>query len=108
MTEGKAEEIKKLLETPFWIEGIESNVLYETEDDDSPPDEAFLRVVFSIDGDAWVSKFTGHNAMKSIRKRTYQGGGKDLRTRIALMILAYAMKLDEEERKAHLAKYQQL
>ena len=106
MTEGKAEEIKKILETPFWIEGIESNILYETEDDDSPPGEAFLKIVFSTDGDAWVSKFTGNNSMKSIRKRTHQGGGRDSRTRLALMILAYAMKLDDEERKAHLAKYQ--
>ncbi len=105
MTEGKAEEIKKILETPFWIDGIKSRTLYQTEDDDSPPNESFLQVIFSDDGDAWVTKITDPS-FKSIRKRTYQGGGKDLRTRNALMILAYAMKLDEEERKAHLAKYQ--
>lgn len=99
MTKGKAEEIKKLLEEHFWIEGIESGVLYQTEDDDSPPSEiALLQVIFSQDGDAWVTKLT-ESQMKSIRKRTGIGGGRDMRTRTALMILAYAMKLDNEENK---------
>ena len=91
----KAEHIKDILENPFWLDEIESNMVYQTEDDDSPPGEAWLQVVFSIDGDAWVAKITD-SPIKSIRKRTYAGGGKDHRTRQALMILAYAMKLDAE------------
>ena len=95
MSEKITMEIKKILESPFWIGGIESNVPYETHDDDSPDSEiALLQVVFSIDGDAWVTKLT-ESSIKSIRKRTHQGGGRDLRTRQALMILAYAMKLDK-------------
>lgn len=98
-TEGMDEKIKELLETPFWIPAIATNVSYESHDDDTPCDEvALLQVIFSADGDAWVNKMTDP-AYKSIRKRTYAGGGKDLRTRTALMILAYAIKLDEENPK---------
>ncbi len=91
----KSEQIKDILESPFWLDEIETTVVYQTEDDDSPPNEAWLQVVFSIDGDAWVAKMTD-SPIKSIRKRTYAGGGRDHRTRQALMILAYAMKLDAE------------
>ena len=99
-----AKDIKEILENPFWINGLESNVLYQTEDDDSPPNEAWLQIVFSNDGDAWVHKLADC-PMKSIRKRTYAGGGKDLRTRQALMILAFAIKLDNDEREEYKAKY---
>lgn len=91
----KSEQIKDILESPFWLNEIETNVAYQTEDDDSPPGEAQLQVVFSIDGDAWVAKMTD-SPITSIRKRTFAGGGRDHRTRQALMILAYAMKLDAE------------
>ena len=94
----KKEEIKKILENPTWIDEIESNTLYQIEDDDSPSGEAFLQIVFSNDGDAWVHQISDPT-FKSIRKRTHQGGGRDVRTRYALMILAYAMKLDNEENK---------
>lgn len=100
-----AKSIQKLVETPFWIDGLESGVGYETHDDDTPNDKvAILRVMFSGDGDVWVAKLTDPS-YASIRKRTHIGGGKDLRTRQALMILAYAMKLDDDERKAREAKY---
>ncbi len=73
--------------------------MYEIHDDDSPDSEfQFLRVCFSPDGDVWVTVLCDP-PYKSVRKRTYQGRGKDLRTRNALMILAYAMKLDNMENK---------
>ncbi len=98
MSETRQQQVRDILESPFWLDEIQPTVVYQTEDDDSPPDEAWLQVVFSIDGDAWVAKITD-SPIKSIRKRTYAGGGKDLRTRQALMILAYAMKLDAAERR---------
>lgn len=102
------EDIKKMLENPFWIEGLETGTAYETHDDDTPDcTVAILRVMFSQDGDAWVAKLTDP-AYASIRKRTSIGGGKDLRTRQAIMILAYAMKLDKEERDAYAEKYRKL
>ena len=94
-SEEVSKQIKGILESPFWLGEIKSNIVYQTEDDDSPPNEAWLQVVFSGDGDAWVAKITD-SPIKSIRKRTYAGGGRDHRTRQALMILAYAMKLDAE------------
>ena len=93
----KSEEIKKLLEDPFWIDEIECHEVYQVHDDDSPDSEfQFLRICFSPDGDVWVNSLWDP-PYKSIRKRTHQGGGRDLRTRLALMILAYAIKLDNEE-----------
>lgn len=99
-----AKEIKALLETPFWIDGLESGVLYQTMDDDSPDGQAYLQIYITPDGDVWANKLTD-SIMKSIRKRTDIGGGRDHRTRTAMMILAYAMKLDEEERAERKAKY---
>lgn len=98
MSETRQQQIKDILESSFWLDEIESTVVYQTEDDDSPPNEAWLQVVFSNDGDAWVAKITD-SPIKSIRKRTHAGGGRDLRTRQALMILAYAMKLDAVDKR---------
>ena len=84
----------RVLEHPFWIPELDVNVAYERLHDDH--DGTFrgkINVAFSIDGDAWIS-VDGH---RSLRFRTYEGGGMSLRVRNALVVLALAIKLDNEE-----------
>jgi hypothetical protein len=52
-----------------------------------------ISVVFSPDSDAWVYI----DKRDGLRFRTYSGGGASLRVRNALIILALAIKLDNEE-----------
>jgi hypothetical protein len=63
-----------------------------TEDDSR---DAFLVVGFSCDGDAWIQTASEHIGM--LRFRTSTGGGRSLRVRDALMILAMAIAADNEE-----------
>ena len=94
-----SEKVKQFLDDIGWIETIHSGEVYETEDDDSETGKGNLLLVqFTPDGDAWINKITDPN-FKSIRKRTEIGGGHDYYTRKAIMILAEAMRLDEEKRK---------
>jgi hypothetical protein len=87
--------IHKILEEPFWPEEIDSNEPYTRVHDDCDGDMSqTLSVTFSIDGDAWVT--TEFSASR--RFRTYQGGGMSLRVRNALLILAMAIKKDNEEK----------
>ena len=51
-----------------------------------------VSVVFSPDGDAWVT-----TDPRGCRFRTYAGGGTSLRVRNALLMLAMAIKLDNEK-----------
>ena len=92
----KSLQIKRLLENPTWPEGLEARTMYERQHDDTDgKDEGYLRVVIADDGDAWVSMDVAHHGL---RYRTYQGGGSSLRVRAALLILAQAIRLDNEER----------
>ena len=87
------DKIKKILETPFWPEGLESMKRYYITQDDCDGDFTNgLNVTFSEDGDAWVN-----TEKQSCRFRTYNGGGRNLRVRNALIILAIAIKMDNEE-----------
>jgi len=89
-------KIKKILETPFWIQAISSDETYSRLNDDHDGTETGnLLVKFSCDGDAWI---TVDKPWPPLRFRNFGGGGLSLRTRNALMILAYAIKLDNEKR----------
>jgi len=57
-------------------------------------------VIFDRMGDAYLSTGSG----KDIRFRTYGGGGMSLRTRAALLILAEAIRLDNEDRPIDMPK----
>jgi hypothetical protein len=90
--------IRKLLENLAWPEGLEARTIYERlHDDTDGEDEGRLRVIIGHDGDAWVS-IPDVRPGKGLRFRTYQGGGCSLHTRAALLILAEAIRLDNEER----------
>ena len=87
--------VKRLLEEPFWIPTIESDKVYSRiRDDDDGTLTGELSVFFDMVGDAYISVGLG----ETFRFRTYGGGGRSERTRTALMILAEAIRLDNETR----------
>lgn len=86
--------IKQALETPYWLDTVEGETAYRRQHDDTDGGtEGVLQVFFDKMGDAHVSIDNSH----WLRYRTYGGGGVSLRTRTALMILAEAIRLDNEE-----------
>ena len=90
--------LTKLLEDEGleWPKGLREQTLYRRLHDDHDSDcVGHLSVIFSPDGDAWVSI---DPPSAGLRFRNFFGGGRSLRTRNALMILALAMKLDGEGR----------
>jgi len=83
-----------VLESPFWIPALNDSDYYQRlHDDHDGTFKGKLGVSFSVDGDAWI----GIDDRLQLRFRNYFGGGMSLRVRNAIMILAYAMKLDNEE-----------
>lgn len=100
MSESELKQIHTLLETPFWPQTIQSGKLYLRYEDDSP--EGSLSVSFDVDGDGYIRVYqnidpTEHNW--SLRFRILMsGGGESPRVRNALLILAEAIRLDNEER----------
>lgn len=93
----------RVLENPFWIPGLAANESYSRLHDDH--DGEFvgnLMVSFGPDGDAWLATDIGPG--KSLRFRTGIGGGMSLRVRNALMLLALAIKLDNEDRPQQIPK----
>lgn len=81
-----------------WPEGLVARERYSRlHDDHDGTYDGSLVVVIGEDGDAWVD-VQGKRPMETLRYRTYQGGGRSLRVRNALLMLAYAIKKDEEER----------
>ena len=91
-------DIRRILETPLWIPDLETQIAYSRLHDDH--DGTFMgriSVSFTPDGDAWVD--VDQKPLRSLRFRTdFGGGGLSPRVRNALIVLAYAIKLDNEER----------
>lgn len=75
------------------IQPSQGQVRYE---DDSP--RGRLGVIFSGDGDAWIDITPDPGEMKGILRfrESSTGGGESARVRKALMILAMAIKADNE------------
>lgn len=92
---------------PMWPEGLEQGKFYEFPCDDKGRDGGcWLRVLVACDGDVHVSmqewedirsKGSEPSPFPSVRCRTLAGGGRFLRTRQALLMLADAIRLDREE-----------
>jgi hypothetical protein len=88
--------IQAVLETPFWLPTLETNRQYIRVQDDH--DGLFDgRIEVSIDqmGDVWF--VTDKHLGPHLRFRTFGGGGMSLRTRNALVILAEAIRLDNND-----------
>lgn len=94
----QSEKIKRFLDNLYWPETLSANEVYSTEDDDSEPGKTKMMVQISNDGDAWVN-ILSNPSFKHIRKRTYSGGGRDKFTRLALIVLAEAMRIDAENNR---------
>ena len=89
--------VRAILEKPFWIPSLKTDQIYSRLHDDHDGTKlGHVGVSFSCDGDAWVHSDFSHH---TLRFRTYGGGGMSLRTRCALMLLAEAIRLDNEERQ---------
>lgn len=89
--------IKSILESYFWPSTLEPMISYTRQHDDTDgEDNGRISVIISKDGDAWVDI----DMQKTLRFRMpFSGGGISPRTRNALLILAEAIRLDNEERK---------
>lgn len=87
-------DIERVLEGNYWPEGLDTRTAYARVHDDCDGDATqVISVSFTPDGDAWVSTLCG----RPLRFRNGIGGGMSLRTRNALMLLALAIKKDNEE-----------
>lgn len=93
-------DMRRVLENPFWIPDLESKTVYSRLHDDHDGNyTGELGVIFSEDTDAWVyTRSTSHGEALRFRTTELGGGGMSSRVRNALIILAYAIKLDNEER----------
>ena len=93
--------IDKILESFNWQKSWKEVIPRQSQcriEDDS--EAGRICVTFTDDGDAWVCVVPDPNTMaKTIRFREAStGGGRSERARKALMILALAIKADNEER----------
>lgn len=93
LNDQRFEAIREQLDNISWPEGIDTMTPYRvpTDDSDGKANAPALIVTFSEDGDAWVET-TG-----IVRIRTYFGGGRWHLIRAALLVLAWAIKTEQEE-----------
>jgi len=103
--------VHTLLESNFWLPSLKTDGFYQRFDDnpikrfedDSP--KGTIGVGFSHDGDGWLTVIhtpDPHDHHMSCRFRMpFIGGGESHRTRIALLILAEAIRLDNEKDPQH-------
>ncbi|MEI6165905.1 MAG: hypothetical protein WCS52_01805 [bacterium] len=100
----KEKDVVRILETPWWPPMLSSDGRYYRPQDDCPPSEGSgIAVSIGCDGDAWVQTY--QPMMQSCRYRVPMfGGGMSPRVRQALLILAMAIKLDNEENPVSYAK----
>lgn len=100
--------VESVVLRPHWPDGLEVRKVYRFQCDDCCPaeDKKELTVVVAEDGDVWLGMtevndiHTGKpyfNPRPSVRCRTGVGGGDHWRTRQALLWLARAIQLDNEE-----------
>lgn len=89
--------VQRALMPNYWLPSVEANTTHtrRQDDTDGKRDHAQdLTVSIGPDGDCWLQAGAGN----LLRFRTWAGGGGSLRTRQALMLLAEAIRLDNEDR----------
>jgi hypothetical protein len=88
-------DIRKILETPFWPRTLSPVTRYSRVHDDHDGEfKGHISVIIDQQGDVHLSVDT----LAPLRFRTEGGGGVSLRVRTALVILAEAIRLDNETR----------
>jgi hypothetical protein len=91
--------VDAILEFPFWLYSLSANNSYTRQSDDTDGEECSITVGFSRDGDGWFNVTSRvENGVHTHRFRTGFGGGRSLRVRNALLILARAIDLDNKEK----------
>jgi hypothetical protein len=93
-----ATSLDNLIERDFWPKSLAPDQIYTRLHDDrdgETGEEHQLRVYIAQDGDLHV--FLPHS-FESLRFRNYIGGGKSLRVRNALLVLAEAIRRENEQR----------
>jgi hypothetical protein len=86
--------VHKILETPFWPEDLQTMKEYfRTHDDCDGELGNGIVVTISTDGDVWVDTCPGGCRFRM----PMTGGGLSPRVRNALLLLAVAIKLDNQE-----------
>ncbi len=96
------EVITAILNTSFWLQGLAVNTPYTRGADDTQGGSICVR--FSSDGsaDGWIEVLSTPDPEEQNtvqRFHSYFGGGVSLRVRTALLILALAIKIENEGRK---------
>lgn len=89
--------LNTVIERPYWLHTLGTRETYLRRQDDTDGDRGptqDLAVTLGPDGDAWLRAGGG----EVLRFRTHAGGGQSLRTRAALLVLAEAIRRDNEER----------
>jgi len=87
------QRVRAILDEPYWLDAIEPMTSYFRSHDDGDGDLGQgIEVTFYPGGDAWVAT----TIRRACRFRPFAGGGMSLRVRVALMVLAYAILLDNE------------
>jgi len=89
-------DVSRILKKDFWLPGLVVGECYRRlHDDNDGEKEGYVIVGFLPDGDAWIT--TDKTRGSGLRFRTSFGGGRSLRVRNALLILAEAIRLDNED-----------
>jgi len=90
------ERVHELLNTYWWLPELEAGTRYARTHDDCDGDRSQkLSVVIGEDGDAWVAADAPDRTLRF--RMPIIGGGASPRVRNALVILAEAIRLDNEE-----------
>ena len=100
LCEGAPDEVvKHILESNFWLRDVNTGERYVRFDDDTR--QGNISVVFSEDADAWVDVWSARDPQDRFASHRFRmplfGGGQSPRVRTALLILALAIKLDNEK-----------
>ena len=89
-------DVRRVLNNPFWIQELDVQTGYvRLHDDHDGTYKGKIEVSFTNDGDAWIR--TDSHKGPTLRFRNEFGGGRSPRVKNALLILAYAIMLDEED-----------
>lgn len=104
---GRKKKTEDVVFEPSWPDGLKAREAYRVLCDDKGRDGgSWLKVIIADDGDVHVSTQEWEDIKKggtkpspfpSIRVRTFSGGGRNLRTRQALLWLAKAIQMDNQE-----------
>jgi hypothetical protein len=90
--------LNTLIEGSYWPDSISTNTTYVRRQDDTDGErssEHDLVVHIGCDGDAWVR---AGGSLRTLRFRNCFGGGWSVRVRNALLVLAEAIRRDNEAR----------